>query len=190
MASDMGSRSPVAKAGGALPAVVSPVDKDRLANSRPARRGKEHDFKAAGTRLIIDAEGRRIGGATMPGQREQAIRERAYAIWEEKGRPSGKDLDHWLQAQGEIIRCIFCLEERIGTDEHVFPFAIGGCLKTKRVCACCNAKLGSRIDAALIDHSLILLRRAELGIAGESGKVPDAFRHMFGDAVQVTGHGD
>jgi hypothetical protein len=35
--------------------------------------------------------------------REQAIRERAYAIWEEEGRPDGKDLDHWLRAEAEII---------------------------------------------------------------------------------------
>jgi len=40
---------------------------------------------------------------TMPSQREQAIRERAYAIWEEEDRPEGKDLDHWLRAEAEII---------------------------------------------------------------------------------------
>ena len=34
---------------------------------------------------------------------EQAIRERAYAIWEQEGRPDGKDLDHWLRAEAEII---------------------------------------------------------------------------------------
>jgi Protein of unknown function (DUF2934) len=35
--------------------------------------------------------------------REQAIRERAYAIWDDEGRPDGKDLDHWLRAEAEII---------------------------------------------------------------------------------------
>jgi hypothetical protein len=34
--------------------------------------------------------------------REQAIRERAYAIWEEEGRPDGRDLDHWRRAEQEI----------------------------------------------------------------------------------------
>jgi hypothetical protein len=34
--------------------------------------------------------------------REQAIRERAYAMWEEEGRPDGKDLDHWYRAEAEI----------------------------------------------------------------------------------------
>jgi DUF2934 family protein len=34
--------------------------------------------------------------------REQAIRERAYAMSEEEGRPDGKDLDHWYRAEAEI----------------------------------------------------------------------------------------
>jgi hypothetical protein len=37
-----------------------------------------------------------------PAAREQAIRERAYAIWEEEGRPQGRDVDHWLRAETEI----------------------------------------------------------------------------------------
>lgn len=36
--------------------------------------------------------------------REQQIRERAYAIWEEEGRPDGRDLDHWHRAEAEIDR--------------------------------------------------------------------------------------
>jgi len=38
----------------------------------------------------------------MSGERERNIRERAYAIWEKEGRPDGKSVDHWLQAEGEI----------------------------------------------------------------------------------------
>ena len=34
--------------------------------------------------------------------REQAIRERAYAIWEEEGRPGGQHLNHWFRAEAEI----------------------------------------------------------------------------------------
>lgn len=33
---------------------------------------------------------------------EEAIRERAYAIWEAEGRPHGKDLDHWHRAAAEV----------------------------------------------------------------------------------------
>ena len=30
---------------------------------------------------------------------EDEIRARAYAIWEEAGKPDGKHLEHWLQAK-------------------------------------------------------------------------------------------
>jgi len=33
---------------------------------------------------------------------EQAIRERAYAIWEEEGCPDGNHLEHWRRAEDEI----------------------------------------------------------------------------------------
>jgi hypothetical protein len=34
---------------------------------------------------------------------EAAIRERAYAIWEEEGRPAGREWDHWERASREIL---------------------------------------------------------------------------------------
>jgi len=34
------------------------------------------------------------------------IEERAYALWESEGRPSGRDVDHWHRARCEIAaRC-------------------------------------------------------------------------------------
>jgi hypothetical protein len=38
---------------------------------------------------------------TMP-DTESAIRERAYAIWEESGRPLGLDKEHWFRASREV----------------------------------------------------------------------------------------
>jgi hypothetical protein len=38
----------------------------------------------------------------MPEQKEQAIRERAYALWEQDGRPEGRSLAHWSQAEAKI----------------------------------------------------------------------------------------
>ena len=32
----------------------------------------------------------------------EQIRQRAYAIWEEEGRPSGRDIEHWLKAEREV----------------------------------------------------------------------------------------
>jgi hypothetical protein len=36
--------------------------------------------------------------------RQVEIAKRAYSIWEVEGRPSGRDLDHWLRAQAEVER--------------------------------------------------------------------------------------
>jgi hypothetical protein len=33
---------------------------------------------------------------------EEAIRLRAYHIWEREGRPHGRDQEHWVQAQVEL----------------------------------------------------------------------------------------
>ena len=38
----------------------------------------------------------------MAADREQLIRQRAYAIWEQDGYPDDRSLDHWLRAQAEI----------------------------------------------------------------------------------------
>ena len=38
----------------------------------------------------------------MDSDRELDIRKRAYAIWEQEGRPMGEDMKHWLQAWQEI----------------------------------------------------------------------------------------
>jgi hypothetical protein len=37
-------------------------------------------------------------------ERAYEIRERAYQIWEREGRPTGRDREHWLQAERELAR--------------------------------------------------------------------------------------
>ena len=37
---------------------------------------------------------------------ESLIRARAYAIWEDTGRPPGRDTEHWFQAAQEIARIV------------------------------------------------------------------------------------
>ena len=34
---------------------------------------------------------------------QQEIAHRAYAMWEQEGRPHGRNLDHWLKAEKELI---------------------------------------------------------------------------------------
>ena len=40
----------------------------------------------------------------MTADPQQAIRERAYALWEQDGRPDGKALEYWLRAEAEMSR--------------------------------------------------------------------------------------
>lgn len=79
------------------------------------------------------------------------------------------------------MRCIFCLNEREPSEEHVFPAAIGGTLIIDRVCKPCNDRLGSNVDVLLTDHKTILLRRAEFGMGERSGKDIDPWKRVFGD---------
>ncbi|CAN7153621.1 DUF2934 domain-containing protein [Bosea sp. LjRoot9] len=34
--------------------------------------------------------------------REQIVRDTAYAIWEAEGKPEGRDLAHWQQAEARV----------------------------------------------------------------------------------------
>lgn len=34
--------------------------------------------------------------------REEIIRDTAYAIWEAEGKPVGRDVDHWRQAEERV----------------------------------------------------------------------------------------
>ena len=38
----------------------------------------------------------------MGADRNDLIRQRAYAIWEQEGRPHGKDEEHWRRASEEM----------------------------------------------------------------------------------------
>jgi hypothetical protein len=84
------------------------------------------------------------------------------------------------------MRCIFCLQERPPTVEHVFPLAIGGRMTFDRVCKSCNSLLGSRVDAALSDFFPIRQRRAELGLAGNSEVPPLPFDMLLGVATLAS----
>jgi Protein of unknown function (DUF2934) len=65
----------------------------QVATSRAATRQTEPEVVAA----ISSGDGQAI--------KEQIIRERAYTIWEEEGRPEDRHLDNWLRPEAEIDRC-------------------------------------------------------------------------------------
>ncbi|CAO3440671.1 DUF2934 domain-containing protein [Azospirillum endophyticum] len=43
-----------------------------------------------------------IAEGLLSGQRNRMIQERAYQIWEEDGRPEGREQENWLRAEAEI----------------------------------------------------------------------------------------
>lgn len=40
----------------------------------------------------------------MQNQHEDELRRRAYRIWEDEGRPDGRDREHWARAEEEVGR--------------------------------------------------------------------------------------
>ena len=77
--------------------------------------------------------------------------------------------------------CIFCRKEGSSL-EHVIPEGIGGRKTIDRVCTPCNSDFGTRVDGPLINHKLIEIVRARLGIAGKSDvPQPLAAGHLADD---------
>jgi hypothetical protein len=59
--------------------------------------------KAQGTTAAIPKP-QRASRRRKPALDEQAVRERAYLIWIEEGRPEGRHVEHWARARGELER--------------------------------------------------------------------------------------
>jgi uncharacterized protein YlaI len=85
--------------------------------------------------------------------------------------------------------CIICRkdkEEQLFNDEHVIPDSLGGKLIIKNVCKDCNSRLGTKIDAKLINNLLVDLVRYVHQIKGKSGKIPFPFKNgvLINDMAQ------
>ena len=75
--------------------------------------------------------------------------------------------------------CIFCLEQKPLTIEHVFPEAIGGTLKIPFVCKDCNSKLGSSVDGKFLKLLPFEAIRQVYGLTGKRGHCPDVFSGVW-----------
>jgi len=53
----------------------------------------------------------------MKDNHQSEFAKRAYAIWELEGRPSGKDLDHWLRAETEFAAAQHLQPVKVETDK-------------------------------------------------------------------------
>lgn len=82
---------------------------------------------------------------------------------------------HALDAENHNQQCIFCLEEKPLTIEHVFPESIGGKLTIPYVCKDCNSKLGTAVDGKFQKLLCIELMRQIYNLTGKKGHCPNVF---------------
>ncbi len=81
-------------------------------------------------------------------------------------------------------KCIFCgrteaefIDGNKWTEEHIIPESLGNeTLKIYDVCKQCNSGLGTYVDKYFVDHMLVKIIRQNLGLKGQSGEVPNAFK--------------
>lgn len=76
------------------PAEAEPPRKRSPRASLPA----SQDAATAGS---AKAPAQKPGRRRAADDREQRVRNRAYDIWEQEGRPSGREREHWEQAERE-----------------------------------------------------------------------------------------
>jgi hypothetical protein len=62
-------------------------------------------------------------GDTEKQARQAAIRQltavRAYEMWENQGRPHGRDQIHWRQAEQDVMQCLAAVSGAAGTAPDV-----------------------------------------------------------------------
>ena len=81
-------------------------------------------------------------------------------------------------------KCIFCGKgeaefdkDNRWTEEHIVPEALGNeSLKLFNVCKNCNSGLGTYVDNYFVNHMFLKIVRQSLGLKGQSGEVPNAFK--------------
>lgn len=89
-------------------------------------------------------------------------------------------------------KCIFCGktedefdENNCWTEEHIIPKALGNeTLKIYNVCKDCNSGLGTYVDSYFVNHMLLKIIRQNLGLKGQSGEIPNAFK----EGTDKNGH--
>lgn len=73
-----------------------PTDDTQIKDSSPTRTGRGKTARKA----IREPVEQSIDSQSAA--REDEIRKRAHALWEQEGRPEGKHRDHWIRAEHEF----------------------------------------------------------------------------------------
>jgi hypothetical protein len=92
----------------ASPAAVAPVE-DRPGNGAAALETSDKLGAPGEPAGDLTAVAEEQGATESPEQAgrnpvDDAIRQRAYEIWESEGRPEGREHEHWSRAEGEVGR--------------------------------------------------------------------------------------
>jgi len=77
-----------------------PVQRSK-ATSKKSRAGAHENLEHPAPGIQTDQPSARSGSGSYP---LVIIQERAYFLFESRGREHGHDLDHWLEAEEQIIR--------------------------------------------------------------------------------------
>ena len=80
--------------------------------------------------------------------------------------------------EGIQQQCIFCLEDKESSLEHVFPDAIGGSLILSNLCKECNSWLGREVDCKLTENFLVQMARYKYKIPNRQGDIIDPFPNL------------
>jgi hypothetical protein len=84
------------------------VDRKQLVSRLLAKARKYRDFARwigdweTSRRIWAMAEERRRRAVALARPNEKRVRKRAREIWEENGKPLGRDVEFWLQAEREF----------------------------------------------------------------------------------------
>ena len=82
--------------------------KTRFTNTKQNRTDVEIPIKAAPGETKPEPRKTKNGKTAarknvVPINLEEQIRRRAYELWEESGRESGRETEHWLMAESEVL---------------------------------------------------------------------------------------
>lgn len=99
--------------------------------------------------------------------REHRIRERAYRIWEEEGRPEGRHERHWHQASQEAGDELY---PQPGAEDHDRRGALDGGLVPKTGLAAGSVRAGAALARmAMAVDDMEERKRQQQGDIGQSG---------------------
>jgi hypothetical protein len=90
-----------------------------------------------------------------------------------------------MKGEGMEGICIFCMENKALTEEHVVPDCVGGGLTADILCKSCNEMAGSKIDGPFVNTLFVQLPRLVYQIPGKTGYIPNP----FGTVAEIANSG-